>query len=114
MEAGTLRHWVTFEVLVVEVDSDGAQVETWEPAFDVNPRMPCEVTALSGRELVAAQAVQSKITTRIKVRYRPGFDATIRARLGETVFNIEAIVSDPLSRIRYATLLCSSGVSDGK
>jgi SPP1 family predicted phage head-tail adaptor len=74
---GDFRHWLTFEDLVVELDSDGAQVETWVPAFEVNSRMPCEVTALSGRELLAAQAIQSKITTRLKVHYRPGFKARI-------------------------------------
>lgn len=114
MKAGSLRHWLIFEKPgPVELDSDGAQVETWLPAFDTSSRMPCEVTAMSGRELIAAQAVQSKVTTRIKVRFRPGFDATMRATLGDTIYNIEAVIPDPRSRIGYVTLLASSGVNDG-
>lgn len=107
------RHWVTFESPIDELDSDGATVQTWVDAFEVNSRMPCEVTALSGGELIAAQAVQSKVTTRLKPRYRPGFSASMRGRLGSTIFNIEAVIPDPDSRIRYVTLLCSSGVNEG-
>lgn len=113
MEGGRQRHWLTFEDLTTVLDSDGATIEEWVPAFPVNSRMPCEVTALSGRELIAAQAVQSKVSTRIKARYRPGFKARQRATLGETVFNIEAVIPDPDSRIRYVTLLASSGINEG-
>lgn len=120
MDAGGLRHWLTFEDLVTTLDSDGAAAEDWVPAFPVNPRMPCEVTALSGRELISAQAVQSKVSTRIKVRYRPGFSARMRAWFQDpatteaaTIYNIEAVIPDPDSRIRYVTLLASSGVNQG-
>jgi head-tail adaptor len=120
MQAGRLRHWLTFEDKTSELDSDGAMVEDWIPAFDASPRMPCEVTALSGRELIAAQAVQSKVSTRIKLRYRPGFSPTMRAWYQDprvnsptTIYNIEAVILDPDSRIRFVTLLASSGVSQG-
>lgn len=115
MRAGRLRHWLAFEVLSVEQDSDGAQVEAWLPAFSTGSAMPCEVVALSGRELLAAQAVQSKVTTRIKVRHRPGFDAVQRVRTlpAGPIYNIEAIIPDPDSRIRFVTLLCSSGINAG-
>lgn len=57
MQAGRRRHWLIFEMLVEEQDSDGNLVPEWLPAFDTNPMMPCEVVDLSGRELLAAQAV---------------------------------------------------------
>ena len=114
MKAGTLRHWLTFEVKTVEQDSDGAQVEIWVPAFEVNHRMPCEVTELSGRELIAAQAVQSKVTARIRARYRPGFKATMRATLPNgIVYNIEAVIADPDSMRTHVTLLASQGINEG-
>lgn len=113
MQVPRLRHWVTFEAPLEVLDSDGATVQDWVDAFQVNPRMPCEVTALSGGELIAAQAVQSKVSTRLRTRYRPGFNASMRGRLGLTIFNIEAVIPDPDSRIRYVTLLCSSGVNEG-
>lgn len=115
MQAGKLRHHLTFEVKVSEQDSDGATVESWEPAFATSPRMPCEVVSLSGRDLIAAQAVHSTVTGRIKTRYRAGFDArTMRARApGGTIYNIEAVIPDPDSGTRYVTLLVSTGLNEG-
>jgi SPP1 family predicted phage head-tail adaptor len=111
MEAGRLRHRVTFEALVVEMDSDGAQVESWAPAFE-GP-LSAEISPLSGRELIAAQAVQSKLSTRIVVRYRPGFQASMRAIHRGTVYNILAVIPDPESGFEWVSLLCTSGVDDG-
>ena len=114
MKAGRLRHWLTFETKVVDLDDDGATVEAWAPAFGVSTAMPAEVVFLSGRELIAAQAVQSKVTARIRVRHRPGFDAVQRARSSAgQVFNIEAVIPDPDSGHRFVTLLCSSCVNEG-
>lgn len=114
MRAGRLRHHLTFERLTEELDSDGAMVTAWVDAFDVSSRMPCEVTPLSGRELIAAQAVQSIVSVRIKTRYRPGFVAKMRARgEGGTLYNIEAVIPDPDSGRRYVTLMCSTGANEG-
>lgn len=113
MKAGRLRHRVTFdEPGPLEIDSDGAQVPTWVPAFGGQP-ISAEITALSGRELIAAQAVQSKVATRIKVRYRAGFKASMRATHRSTVYNVEGVIPDPDSGIRHITLICSSGVNEG-
>lgn len=108
MEAGRLRRRVTVEELLVTLDSDGDQVETWAA---IGPPLPAEITPLSGRELVAAQAVNSVVTTRIKMRHRPGLKASMRVAHRETVYSIAAVVPDPESGIRWVTLLCSSGAA---
>jgi SPP1 family predicted phage head-tail adaptor len=115
MTAGALRHWVTFEMPgPIEQDSDGALVETWVDAFATNSRMPCEVVALAGRELLAAQAMAARVTTRIRTRFRPGFDAVQRATHSDgTIYNIDAVIADPDSRIRWVTLLAHSGTDAG-
>lgn len=110
MNPGRLRHRVTFEELTVELDSDGAQEEAWVAVW---PPLSAEITPISGRELIAAAATQSKVTTRIKVRYRPGFKPSMRAVHRDTIYNIEAVIPDPDSGIRFCTLLCSSGVNQG-
>lgn len=108
MQAGRLRHRVTIEELTVTLDSDGAQVETWLP---ISLRLlSAEITALSGRELLAAAAVQSKVTTRIRLRYRPGIRPTMRVVHRDEIYSIEAVVPDPGSRVDYVTLHCSVGV----
>jgi len=114
MKAGRLRHWLTFETLTTEQDSDGAQVEAWVPAFASASRMPCEIVQLSGRELIAAQSVQSRVTARIRVRYRPGFAAIQRASAPDgTIYNVEAVIQDPDTGRHYITLLASTGVNEG-
>lgn len=111
ISAGRLRHRMSFEEFAgIELDSDGAQVEVWLPAME---GIPAEITALSGRELIAAQAVQSKVSTRILVRYRPGFSAKMRGLHRGVIYNIEAVIPDPESGREHLTLLCTSGVNEG-
>lgn len=111
VRAGALRHRVMFEQVITEIDSDGAQEENWVPVFP-GP-LSAEIKAISGRELIAAQAVQSKVSTRIKVRFRPEFKAAMRGLHRGTIYNIEAVIPDPDSGIKFLTLLCSSGVNQG-
>ncbi len=111
MRIGRLRHRIQFQELIVELDSDGAQEETWQDIFPA--LIPADIVALSGRSLIAAQAVQSKVNTRIVIRHRPGLKESMRVIHRGQIFNIEAILPDPNSGIRYLTLLVSSGVNDG-
>ena len=114
MRAGSLRHWLTFQRKVTDLDSDGATVETWVDAFELNSRMPCNVEYLSGRELIAAQMVNSRVSCRLSTRYRPGFDASLRATQPDgTIYNLEAIVPDSRSGRREVTFLASTGVNEG-
>jgi SPP1 family predicted phage head-tail adaptor len=86
-------------------------VPSWVAAFPMP--ISAEITALSGRELIAAQAEQSAVTTRIKVRYRPGFVTSMRILHRNTVYNVEAAIPDPDSGFEWVTLLCSSGLNEG-
>ena len=111
MRPGRLRHRVTFESPVTTQDIAGQPVVSWVATFPQS--LSAEIIPLSGRELISAQAEQSKVTTRIIVRYRPGFLASMRAIHRDTIFNIEAVIPDPESGYQWATLLCSSGVTQG-
>jgi SPP1 family predicted phage head-tail adaptor len=111
MQAGPLRHLVTIEEPITVTDSDGDDAHEWVDPFGVEQR--AEITPLSGRELIAAQAVQSKVTTRIVLRYRPGVTAAMRVVHRSTVYNIEAVVPDNQSGFQWITLMCTSGVNDG-
>lgn len=110
MKAGRLRQRVTFQTLSTEQDSDGATVETWTDAF--GQAISADITHLSGRELVAAQAVQSKVSARIEVRHRPGFVTSMRAVHRGTLYDIEAVIPDRTG-LRSITLLCSTGADEG-
>lgn len=76
MQAGRLRHRVTIQ-RAVDVKTDSGAVRTeyvdWLDTW-------AEVAPLMPREFWAAQQVQSDITAKIRVRYRPGMNAKMRVR----------------------------------
>jgi len=62
--------------------------------------------------VLAAQAINSKVTHRITTRNRPGFNASQRAtNEAGVIYNIEAVMPD--ERGRNAILLASSGTNAG-
>ena len=50
------------------------------------------VEPLVGREFLAAQAVQSDVSTRVRMRYRPGVTAGDRLSHEGRIYNIESVV----------------------
>lgn len=114
MRAGKLRHWLTFQRDAGQLDSDGAWEPAWLDAFVARSRMPCAIVYLQGSELLAAQALNSKVNCRINTRYRPGFQAAMRAVAPDgSIFNIEAVLPDSVSGRHEIALLASTGVNEG-
>lgn len=135
MRAGKLRHRVTIEALTVTLvdgmrdatssdsdsDSDGMidedpnaegeRVESWSDA--VGMMVSAAIEPLSGRDLIAAQAAQSEVSTRVTIRYRPGIVPTMRVRHRSTTYDIKAILADAASGTGHLTLLCGAGVNEG-
>lgn len=110
MRAGALRHRVTVEQFETSLGSDGERTEAWVDQFGL---IPAEIAPLSGRELIAAAAVQAKVTTRIRIRYRPGVVPSMRVTHRGIHYGVEAVVPDNRSGVSYLSLQCSSGVSEG-
>jgi SPP1 family predicted phage head-tail adaptor len=107
-----LRHRVDIEQSSLALDSEGRQVEDWETILtsdELAVLLPAEIVPLSGREFVAAQAVQAGITTRITVRWRDGITAAMRVVHGADIYNIKAVLPDATLR-RHLTLMCEVGV----
>jgi head-tail adaptor len=102
VRAGALRHRITIERLTEEFDSDdGVVSESWEPFAG----------PLSAE--IVAQAVQSKVSTRIRIRNRPGVVSKMRALHREAIYSIVAVLPDPVSGVSYMTLMCETGVNEG-
>lgn len=113
IHAGKLRHIVAFEDFVSVLDSDsGVETGTWAPVFG-GVRQRVSIEDLSGRELIAAASVNSKVSARIRMRYRDGITPRMRIVHLDTIYNIEAAIRDPGARNRWLTLLCSVGVNEG-
>ncbi|MBK4414170.1 phage head closure protein [Enterobacter hormaechei] len=110
MQAGKLRHRVTIqEPVMVQNPETGAVNKTWRDLATVW----AEVSPLSAREFIAAQASQGEITTRITIRFRPGITRMNRILFRGEIYNIDGVLPDPKSGREYLTLPCSEGVNDG-
>ncbi|WP_440060574.1 phage head closure protein [Pseudomonas syringae] len=111
MRAGDLRHRVTLQKQVTAQDQQtGAMLPaTWVDFATVW----ASVEALSARDLIAAQGVQSEVVARIVIRYRPGVDATMRALHRGRIYNIHGALPDAKSGLEYLTLPVSEGLNNG-
>lgn len=104
-----LRHRIVIESKTITRDAFGGVIETWGTfANDV----PAEIVPLSGREFVAAQAMQSLVTTRMTIREIPGVLPAMRVSHGSQLYNIRAVLPDP-TLARHITLICEIGANSG-
>jgi SPP1 family predicted phage head-tail adaptor len=71
-----------------------------------------EVAPMSGRELLAAEAVQSSLTHSVSIRYFAGLKPSMRIKYGDRLFDIQSVIDED-ERHRTMTLLCVEGLSDG-
>ncbi|PTS71928.1 head-tail adaptor protein [Stenotrophomonas sp. HMWF022] len=110
MFAGRLRHFVQLQHQVDgQNPSTGGQTVSWEPLADVW----AEISPVSAREFVAAQAVDSEVTLRVTIRHREGVTDKCRVLFRGKILNIHGVLPDPVSGLEYLTLPCSEGVNDG-
>jgi SPP1 family predicted phage head-tail adaptor len=70
------------------------------------------VEDLTGREYQAAQATQNPVQTRIRIRYRAGIVASMRALYGNVIYNIEAVLDRDGGRVELQ-LMCTKGLNNG-
>ncbi len=111
MQAGDLRHRVTIQALQATQDAEtGEESTVWVDAWI---KVPAKFDYLEGRELLAAQAIQSEVTARITIRYRPGVLATMRALYRGRVWNFAEPIPDSSSGIQALVIPVSSGVNNG-
>ena len=111
MIAYRLRHRIDIQELTYVIDSNtGARVASWTSILTKSE--PASIVPLSGREFIAAQAVQAGVSTRITIRKLDGLKPAMRIVHNGTFYNILAILPDPTLE-RHLTILCDSGFNDG-
>ncbi|MFP3564695.1 phage head closure protein [Paraburkholderia sp. SIMBA_030] len=113
VRGGNLRHRLTFQVKSASQDDLGQPRNVWADAF----KCWGEVSPMSGRELLAAQAVQAEVTHTISVRYRPELQnpkdvAAMRVLFGSRVFDINASMNQD-ERNRLVMLQAKEGINNG-
>ena len=94
LRRGELNRYVAIQSRTQATDSFGGQSETWTTIKSVYAK----IEALSGRELVAANAVATEVSHRITVNYDaifsdPRIVATYRVLYGTRIFDVEACLN---------------------
>jgi SPP1 family predicted phage head-tail adaptor len=111
LKAGRLRHRVDIEEpQQLQDPTTGEVTVTW---VTVHAAVPAAIEPMSVREFMAAQQVQSLVTTMIVIRYIPGLKPTMRLRNGTTIYNPAGFLPDKGSNAEYLTVPCSEGTNDG-
>ena len=110
MDAGRLRHRVIIERQSHSQDATTGEVTTsWVEVASVW----AAIEPLSAREFIQSQAVQSKVTARIVIRYRSGIDSSMRINHNGRYYNIHGVLPDKDSGRDYITMPVSEGTGDG-
>jgi|SRR5450830_567838 len=113
MRAGDLRRRIALQERGEAKDILGQPSTTWNDVGTVS----AQIAALSGRELLAAQAVHVEVTHMVTIRYQKQFSssrrmAAMRLLYDGRIFNIHASM-DPDERHQMIELSCSEGLNDG-
>jgi len=117
-QAGEFREVIDIQLPVETQDTAGQMDTAYENLYT---GVRAGIVALSGREYQAAMQINAEITTRIKIRYRRGIVSncrilhTIEDDSPPTieVYDVLAVLPDPVSGRRYLNLMCARRFSDG-
>jgi len=111
LNAGRLRHRLVIQRRVeTQNSSTGYMTVTWQDVATVW----AAIEPLSVKELLSAQIEDSKITSKVIIRYRSdiALDNTYRLYHAHknTYYNIEGFLTDKESGLEYWTIPVSSGI----
>ena len=101
MNAGLIDQRVTIERQVDTQDEYGQRLDQWLTIVTAW----AAVEPLQGREYLAAVALVSEVSTRIRLRYRPGITSADRVNHNGRIYNIVSTIDVHSSR-RELVLMC--------
>lgn len=115
VSAGELRH----RVIIQQYISAGRDADGFDLSFGWAQyvKVWAKVTPLSTKDLLSAQAAQSEVTARMKLRYRTGtdIDTTMRVIWKGRIFAIDSQgLDDNDTGMEYTTFNLSGGVEQFK
>lgn len=108
MQAGKLNRRVTIESQGTTQDEFGGVSSGWTTVAEVW----AAIAPKSGRELVAAKAAASEVSTTVSIRYRAGITPAMRVNYGGKFYNITAVI-DRDDAHKYLDLECTTGLNNG-
>ena len=102
MRAGSLRHRVRIQQLVIARTTTGSTGSDWADLCTVW----AEVKGVSGRAFLAASAEQSEVTFDIRIRYRD--DVMARMRVVHKAQTLEIVAPLPDESRQWLRLMCKT------
>ena len=102
MRIGPLRHRVTIQQLSKSQNGMGEE----EPGWTNFATRWASIEPISGREYFAAQQINAEVTHRVRMRYLPGMESTMRLLYGGRIFNITALINAD-ERNQTLEILCT-------
>jgi len=107
IDTGKLQHHITLQRKHTTRDPvTGETIPLWVDLTSVW----ASLEPLSGRDFIAAAAVQSKVDVRVEIYYRDDVTNALRIKYRGKVYTIHAVLPDKESGLEYMTLMCSTGV----
>lgn len=103
MRSGNLRHRIEIQRQIHGENEYGDPIHEWKTFAKVW----AEVLDLKGREFWQAAQVQSEITSRLRIRYLAGVEASMRVLHEGRTLEIDHIL-DPDGRKRELHLFCKT------
>ena len=107
--AGELCHRIRIEKKTQDRDEDGNFLE---PSWELHKTLWAKVTWLSAKDLLTAQASNSEMIARCKIRKRDDIDTTMRVVYDGKIYSITGEpMPDAENGKIYVTLMLSAGIA---
>ncbi len=108
MRSGQLNRRLTLQHRTSSRDTAGQPIPSWSTVATIW----ADVRVQNGVQTLKADAEISVLRASIRIRYRTDINAGMRALLGSTVYDIEAVLPDESCR-QYLDLVVTQGANDG-
>lgn len=108
MQAGKLRHFITFQAKTAGHDEIGQPLQTW---FDVDSRW-ASILNSNGLQAIRSDAEVSTLQVSIRTRFIAGISAGMRIKHGTDIYDIKAVLPDS-DRRAYVDFVCELGANNG-
>jgi SPP1 family predicted phage head-tail adaptor len=106
---GLLRHRIAIEAGTRTPDAGGGTSNPWAAPTTV-AEVWAAIQPLQGDERLRAQQLQSRVTHKIVLRYRPDIRTSHRVNFNGRIFNIRSVINLD-ERSRWLELMCEEGVA---
>jgi SPP1 family predicted phage head-tail adaptor len=94
MRAGKLKDRVLIQQKSTVPDAWGQPAESWTDVITDTPdhRVSAHILSQNGKEFISASKGISQVSASIRIRYRTGITAGMRAVHGADIYNIAAVL----------------------